>query len=595
MYKKSGKRENPFSGSGNNSGYKYMPLKVNLVFFVLSFFWILFSDKLTEYLFPDTHAFALASIYKGWFYVLVVAVVQYILMKGMLARLEMSDKKLSESYSELEATHRELQKSNEELFASDEKLRKQFDELKKNNKEIKTGEDRLKRGQKIAHFGNWEMEYPWTTFWASEGAFELFGLPSDSPYIDIKTVESMIHPDDWGKVKISLDQLIQGNKESKVEFRGYRHDDAQERVLFSQSELECDNDGNPKKIRGVFRDITESKLAETKLRESHEELTALNEELLASEEELQQQFDELQENKINLEASEEKYRTLVENSHDAIYSCNTDGVIIASNKKFADFLGMTPDDIIGKNLFDLIREPDNIESTRIVISDACATGTPISNGYEVIQPNGTKRYYNAVTSPYFDRKGKPLGVTITNRDVTEIMRNEEIIRHMAYFDSLTDIPNRQLFADRLSIALNHARRTNTKVAVAFMDIDDFKRINDNLGHFAGDELLKAVSTRLVQNIRSNETAARFSGDEFTILIQGVSQKDEVLNFVERIFEIFSKSFIINNQEIDINVSMGISIFPKDGDSAEELLKHSDDAMYIAKKKGKNTYHLYESN
>jgi diguanylate cyclase (GGDEF)-like protein/PAS domain S-box-containing protein len=450
MIKKSDEGDSPLSRLGHKLDNKSMPIKINLVFLVVSFFYILFSDNLVAYLFTDSKTLMQASIYKGWVYVAAVAVMQYFLMKKWVYRVETMEKRLSESYLELEKTHAELQKSNKELFDSDEKLRKQY-----------------------------------------------------------------------------------------------------------------------------------------------EELSELNEKMAASEEELLMQYDELLESRNRLELSEERYRTLVESSQDAICSCDTQGVIIATNRNFEDMFNAVAGEIVGRKLTDLIKDPSEAEVINALLNDVLKTGKPVGTSFETLQNDMTKKYYTTTMSPVIERNGgRILGVTVTHHDVTEIMISEEIIRHMAYYDSLTDIPNRQLFCDRLNIALSHAKRTSTKVAVAFMDIDDFKKINDSMGHFAGDELLKSVSSRLIQHTRSNETAARFSGDEFTILIQGISQDEEVLNFIERVFGIFDKTFLIEGNEIKVRLSVGIAIYPKDGTTAEEILRHSDEAMYTAKRKGKDTYHIY---
>ncbi|MDD5672417.1 MAG: diguanylate cyclase, partial [Candidatus Omnitrophica bacterium] len=176
----------------------------------------------------------------------------------------------------------------------------------------------------------------------------------------------------------------------------------------------------------------------------------------------------------------------------------------------------------------------------------------------------------------------------------EKKRAEERLNHLAYYDPLTDLPNRVLFIDRLNQAMISARRHQYLVAVMFLDLDHFKRIVDTLGHAVGDELLRAVATRLKKTLYDTDTLTRISGDEFTILAPDLKKTDDVIKVAEKIFNVFRAPFLISGQELYMTVSMGISIFPNDGVDSVTLLKNSDTAMYQAKEKGRNNYRLYSS-
>lgn len=173
--------------------------------------------------------------------------------------------------------------------------------------------------------------------------------------------------------------------------------------------------------------------------------------------------------------------------------------------------------------------------------------------------------------------------------------HESIIEHLhylAYYDGLTGLPNRQLFMDRLNVAISHARRNKHMLAVMFIDLDQFKLINDTLGHKAGDDLLKAVTERMKRCIRDGDTLARLAGDEFTVLIPFLPHPDAARNVAEKFMECYSRPLQIDGHELNVTASIGIVIYPKDGKDAESLLHHADLAMYNIKGAGRNGYLHY---
>jgi diguanylate cyclase (GGDEF)-like protein len=165
-------------------------------------------------------------------------------------------------------------------------------------------------------------------------------------------------------------------------------------------------------------------------------------------------------------------------------------------------------------------------------------------------------------------------------------------RYLAYHDTLTKLPNRQLFFDRLIQSLAHARRNDTSVAVLFIDLDGFKEINDTLGHSAGDLLLMAFADRLKRCIRESETASRFGGDEFAVILNDIEGEQDAAIVAQRILESMDRPLVVGNGECSIGTSIGISIYPADGSNADALIRHADTAMYLAKKEGGHRYFFY---
>lgn len=171
------------------------------------------------------------------------------------------------------------------------------------------------------------------------------------------------------------------------------------------------------------------------------------------------------------------------------------------------------------------------------------------------------------------------------------LKADKEINHMAYYDSLTNLPNRVLFADRVNQSIQLAKRTGSYASVIFIDLDGFKSVNDSMGHSGGDELLKKVADDLVSLLRKSDTVARFGGDEFMILLNSINDYNAVSSIADKIMKLFSKRISVNDQKFYLSASAGIAIYPVDGDNPDMLIKNADIAMYKAKLNGKNQYAL----
>ena len=201
-------------------------------------------------------------------------------------------------------------------------------------------------------------------------------------------------------------------------------------------------------------------------------------------------------------------------------------------------------------------------------------------------------------------RGKPIGIVTTCEDITIHKKTEAKIAHLAYHDTLTKLPNRYLLQDRLTQTIESAKKYNRQMAVLFLDLDQFKRINDTLGHDIGDKLLQQIAKRLLKYVRKSDTVARLEendirntvarlgGDEFTILLTEVRHIQDTAIVAQRIQDLFSKSFKVQGHEIFVSFSIGIAVFPYNGENAASLLKNADTAMYQAKKNGRNNFQFY---
>jgi diguanylate cyclase (GGDEF)-like protein/PAS domain S-box-containing protein len=301
----------------------------------------------------------------------------------------------------------------------------------------------------------------------------------------------------------------------------------------------------------------------------------------------------LQRNRVEraLRESEARYRLMAENSNDIISRTTTSSVILYASDASRRLLGFDPAELVGKSIYEFMH-PDDREETRH-LSFLINETTPTTYTYRLIKKSGAAVWFEttsrAVRNPSTNQVDEFISVS---RDITERKIVEEQIEHQAYHDALTGLPNRRLFRDRLTIALAHARRMDTPLAVVFLDLDRFKDVNDSLGHSFGDELLKAIAIRLKTALRQEDSIARMGGDEFTILIANLKTPNDAAKIAQKILEVVAQPLRIEGTEVFITTSVGIALFPNDGDTAEALLKNADHAMYRAKEAGPNLVQLF---
>ncbi|WP_455756152.1 EAL domain-containing protein [Sulfurimonas sp.] len=197
-----------------------------------------------------------------------------------------------------------------------------------------------------------------------------------------------------------------------------------------------------------------------------------------------------------------------------------------------------------------------------------------------------------IATPLFDEAGEVSGIVEITHDITELINTKKTLQHQAEHDSLTGLPNRDLFLDRLKQSIKHASRNKEKIAVLFLDLDLFKEINDTFGHAIGDELLVLIAKKLKSSIRESDTVARLGGDEFAIVIDEIKHIETAIDIIQKIIQSIGGPQALAQQEVYITFSIGISVFPDDSRDSDALLKYADTAMYKAKKDGRNNYQFY---
>ncbi len=281
-----------------------------------------------------------------------------------------------------------------------------------------------------------------------------------------------------------------------------------------------------------------------------------------------------------LRESEARYRLMAENSTDVISRTTAAGIILYVSDAVRTLLGYEPHELVGKSILSYIHEDDH-EVVRYATRNVHVT--PMTFAYRVHRRSGQVLWFETTCRGVVNDAGLPLDELVSvSRDVSERRKAEEQMEHQAYHDALTGLPNRLLFRDRLTVALASARRLKRPLAVMFFDLDRFKYVNDTLGHSFGDELLKAVADRLRMTLREEDSIARMGGDEFTVLLADLATADDAAKIATKLLESVAEPIRIEGTELFVTGSVGIALFPDDGDTAEMLLKNADHAMYRAK-------------
>jgi diguanylate cyclase (GGDEF)-like protein/PAS domain S-box-containing protein len=303
-----------------------------------------------------------------------------------------------------------------------------------------------------------------------------------------------------------------------------------------------------------------------------------------------------------LEQSERLHRYLVDHSPDIIYTVDDQGRFGYLNPTVAAMLGYERGELVGHHYSDVVHE-DDVERARFAFGER-RTGERASRNVELRlrRKNSAQDVPLTValsaTGVYADEPGSRgrrfLGTYGVARDISERKRAEERISFQAYHDQLTHLPNRILFLDRLGVALVSARRNRRLVALLFIDLDRFKLVNDTLGHAEGDELLKGVAARLQACLRRSDTLARMGGDEFTILLPELTQPEDATVIAEKVIEELRRPLNVAGHEIRATASIGVALYPADGEDPDTLIKHADIAMYHVKAAGKNSYAFFST-
>ncbi len=295
-----------------------------------------------------------------------------------------------------------------------------------------------------------------------------------------------------------------------------------------------------------------------------------------------------------LQQTEKRYRDLYKRTPAMLHSIDRQGCILTVSDRWLETLGYTRDEVVNRPLVSFLSPHSRKLAEQTYLPEFFRTGRINDVPYQILTKDG--RMLDVILSAVAERNEnneivRSLAVLV---DVTENKKAEQKIHQLAFYDTLTGLPNRSLFQQRLNRALVRAKRHDATIDVLFIDLDQFKGVNDTLGHGIGDELLQVIAKRLEKCLRAGDTLARLGGDEFVIFLTGVEDRQDSSLFAMRMLEEIARPVRLRDKELFTTASVGISVYPADGADADTLQRNADIAMYEAKARGRNTYQYFSS-
>ena len=446
-------------------------------------------------------------------------------------------------------------------------LSRDITERKRSEVALRQSEAKMHRAQALAHVGSWHLDLGRNVLEWSPETYRIFGLENGSP-ISYETFLDRVDPDDREAVDLAWQMALRGAPyyiEHRIQV------DGDTRWLIEQAELKFDEEGNLLGGTGTVQDVTERKEADTKLRVTMQLLDSV-----------------------------------IENLPNMVFMKRADDLtFVMLNRAGEELLGYSREELLGKNDYDFFpREQADFFTGKDRAVLEC--------GFEEIQEEVIdtrtkgRRILNTKKITLRDESGEARYLLGLSVDITERKEAEKRTFRLAYYDSLTGLPNRQSFLERLDREVRGARTDGKKLAILFMDLDGFKGINDTMGHNTGDLILQWAADRLHKSIRPNDMVsrveadqvevelARLGGDEFTALIPDIVNVEDALRVAHRIREQMRRPFLLEGREVVLTASIGIAVYPDDGEDAATLLKHADTAMYHAKDKGRDNCQFYSA-
>lgn len=349
---------------------------------------------------------------------------------------------------------------------------------------------------------------------------------------------------------------------------------------------------NYQELEASYEEVT---ALESDLREKYQELESSFEEITALEQELREKYEEIAVSEESLRESDEWYKLITDASYDALWDWHIKEDKIYMSDKWNHLLGCENGQINSSEKWFKFIHPEDVENVRRNISEhwKCQSDT-FSIQYRIMLNNQSSIWILTTGKILYDQSGQPYRSAGSHKDITVLIKSREKLEHMAYHDYLTDLPNRQYLHKKLTpeFTRDHSTDSCNSAAVIFIDIDNFKYINDTLGHSFGDIFIKSVGERILYNISSNDTLIRLGGDEFIIFARDFSSKEYIGNLAKAILMDLNRPFDILNNSMKVTASIGIALYPEDGTKIDDLLKKADIAMYKSKYSGKNKYTFF---
>jgi diguanylate cyclase (GGDEF)-like protein/PAS domain S-box-containing protein len=417
--------------------------------------------------------------------------------------------------------------------------------------ELRSNKESLIKAQRIARLGNWNWDIQNERFSWSGEIYQTFGMSCEASTATYEAFVRCAHPEDRECIRNAFESAVDGKSRLDIEHRVIGPD-GQTRFVHLRGEASVDDSGRVACLTGTTQDISDRVQAEATLRLSANAL---------------------------------------ENSAEAVMISDAKGRIVSVNKAFTTMTGYPAEQVIGKSP-DFLRSDRHDSAFYSQLWDSVGKTGHWQGEIWATRRNGEVYPQGISISQVQDKLGRSSHYVSVSSDISRYKQYEAQLAFLAHHDALTDLPNRFAFQTHLREAVLRARRDGSVIALMFIDLDQFKIINDSLGHIVGDLLLKAAAQRLTRCVRQTDLVARLGGDEFVVVLNGAKDPQHAAKIADKLIDVLAEPFLIDGHELTISGSIGISCYPQDGADADVLLKNADAAMYRAKELGRNNYQFF---
>ena len=424
---------------------------------------------------------------------------------------------------------------------------------------LRTNQMQLVKAQQITRVGFYQLDLATGLYTASPIVYEILGMNPQTESVTIAQYQALLHPDDRALVNEQRQRLFEGGQPLRLQYRIVRPD-GETRWIDGFGFVEKDQFDKPLIYSGAIQDVTDRMISEEGARHT-----------------------------------EKRFQLLFENSLDGVLQTTTDGTILSANMAACEIFGWTEDQLRQRGRDGVVVKSD--PRLARLLDERSRTGKARGQ-LSMMRADGSTFEAELTSSTYTDGRGKVF-TSMVMRDITDRIKAEQHIHRLAFFDALTDLPNRRLLMERLEFLLATAQRSGHIGAVLFLDLDHFKNVNDARGHAVGDALLQQVARRLTAQMRAEDTVARMGGDEFVVLLPDlavdfVAAAQAAMLVAEKLRNALTLPFLIESQQYISGASIGVTLLPKVGQTADDLIREADTAMYRAKQAGRNRIAFFEA-
>jgi diguanylate cyclase (GGDEF)-like protein/PAS domain S-box-containing protein len=521
------------------------------IYILFGVIWILLSDRLLSLMSIDIYLYKKIELYKGWIYVLITGVVFYFIIKS---KLQISKDALNKVFY----TYEEIKNAHKDLISLDSKLLIQYSELEKSKNNLEISDQRYRLVAEGSNDGIWDWDLSTNEFFFSIKYKKIYGYENDEIGNKYNDWMELFHEDDKVSSVETIKKYLKNMKGIYENTFRIKCKNGEYRWILSKGKAVWDEKGNPIRMAGSHSDITEFMRMQETLRSEKE----------------------LSENIIN-------------DAPMMIIVLDIEGRIIKFNPYAEQVTGYSSEEALKQNIIDLLIPKHNRHGFEEKLQEILDGKNLNINEIEILCKDGRKEIILWNNNHLHNNNNEIHGIVTIGVDMTERITLENKLENLAYYDQLTNLPNREHLRDKVDEMIKKSTEKEQKFALIYFDIDDFKNINDTMTHEIGDKLIFYISNILKNIVKEPNFVARIGGDEFVVIIKNVLNREQVIEEVEKITSFIKKPWVLNKNRFFISYSIGISIFPEHGNDYLTLVQNADTAISYIKETGKDSYAFYD--